>query len=364
MEDSHLYKIIAETIRKDIVEGRLKPGDRLPPLRSLTGEWNCTPSTVQHAYHELAQEGLIISRPGRGTHVSDQFSIPKNLPLRRASLVNRMESLLLELLTSGYTPFEVEQAMELALVRWKSFDQAAVIQPGNQLRFKGSHDPAMDWVALHFPDFSPEKSIEVNFTGSLGGLIALVEGKADLAGCHLWDEESDSYNGPFVKRLLPGRKMLLLTLTHRRLGFLVAPGNPHAISDFQDLKKSGVRFLNRQGGSGTRVWLDFMFKKNNIIPANIDGYNHICLTHSELARKIAEGHADVGVGLEASAISFGLDFIFLTKEKYDLVIPAEYVDNDPFQLLIKFLNNAETRRSIAALGGYDVTHTGDVDWVI
>ena len=88
------------------------------------------------------------------------------------------------------------------------------------------------------------------FPGSLGGLIALAEGKADLAGSHLWDAESDAYNAPFVRRLLPGRRVALLTLARRRLGLIVPPGNPAGLAGVADLARPGVRIVNRGRGHG------------------------------------------------------------------------------------------------------------------
>ena len=132
------------------------------------------------------------------------------------------------------------------------------------------------------------------------GLIALAEGKADLAGCHLWDAESDTYNIPFVHRLLPGKDVTIVTLAHRRQGLIVAPGNPHNIHDLADLTRPGIRFVNRQSGSGTRVWLDAMFSRQGIDPKKIDGYEDERMTHSDVARTVAEGSADVGLGLETA----------------------------------------------------------------
>ena len=117
MDDSFLYRRIAEDIRQEILTGKLQPGDRLPSIRTLVRQWDCTPGTIQRAYQELSRQGLVISQAGKGTHVSDELNLAalKPLgPLRRAGMVHRAEAFLLEAITLGYELEEVQQAMDLA----------------------------------------------------------------------------------------------------------------------------------------------------------------------------------------------------------------------------------------------------------
>ena len=160
------------------------------------------------------------------------------------------------MLSAGYTIAETENGFRAALDRWRALSSPSASTGENVLRFAGSHDPAISLVAARFGELSPGWTLSLAYAGSLGGLIALAEGKADIAGSHLWDEESDTYNAPFVRRLLPGRRVALLTLAHRRLGLITPPGNPRRLSSLADLAQAGVRFINRQRGTGTRVWLD------------------------------------------------------------------------------------------------------------
>jgi putative molybdopterin biosynthesis protein len=292
-------------------------------------------------------------------------AIPATLetPLRRAALVHRAEAFLLEALTAGYTPLEAEQAVRIALDRWRALNHSPVQLSEQRLRFVGSHDPAVTLIAARFADFAPGETPQLTFTGSLGGLIALVEGAADLAGCHLWDEESDTYNVPFVRRLLPGQRVALLTLAHRRLGFLVSAANPIIVTSLEDLVYSGLRFVNRQRGAGTRVWLDAHLHQLGIAPEQLSGYEQEKRTHSEVAQMIAEGQADVGLGVEAAALAFGLRFIPLTLERYDLVIPAEVWEASPVQALVQWLATDAAKAEMTALGGYEIRETGRVQWV-
>lgn len=363
MDRTFLYYQIAEAIRQDIRNETLRPGDRLPSVRELASRWNCTIGTVQRAYEELVRQGLVTSRPGQGTHVTAAIPVAQETPLRRAALVHRAEAFLLEALTAGYSTLETEQAVRIALDRWRTLSQTPVQLSEQRLRFVGSHDPAMALIAARFADFAPGEPPYLTFSGSLGGLIALVEGEADLAGCHLWDEESDTYNVPFVRRLLPGRRVALLTLAHRHLGFLLSAANPTAMTGLESLAHSDLRFINRQRGAGTRVWLDAHLHRLGIAPEQLSGYDQEKQTHSEVARMIAEGQADVGLGVEAAALAFGLRFIPLTQERYDLVIPAEMWPAASIQALAYWLTTDAARSELTALGGYDLHETGRVCWV-
>ena len=366
MDETFLYQQIAESIRNQILDGRLKPGDRLPSVRQLNEQWNCTPGTVQRAYQELAHQGLVVSRAGKGTQVAGAI-IPAQAqtqaPLRRAMLVNRTEAFLLEVLTAGHTLSEVQQALDLAMDHWRSLERTPETAPAQTLRFVGSHDLAINWIASHFDEIAEDATLQVSFTGSLGGLMTLAEGQADLAGCHLWDQEDDQYNAPFVRRLLPGRRVALVMLAYRRLGLILPPGNPLAIRGLPDLTRPGIRFVNRQAGSGTRVWLDAHLAQAKIRPQQIEGYANEKMTHSEVARLIAEGKAEAGLGLEEAAAVFGLDFVFLTRERYDLVIPAETLERPAVKALVSWLATPEAKTTLSYLTGYDLSQTGRLQWV-
>ena len=363
MDSSHLYQQIVESIRNDILSGLVKPGAALPPMRKMTEQWNCTTGTIMRAYQELARLGFVISHVGQGTRVVDQLPEQNQTPLRRAALFNRTEAFLLETMTAGYTPDEVEQSLRMALDRWRTFSSEPQQVTPEVLRFVGSHDPAMALIAAHYGEANARYSLRLSFTGSLGGLIALAEKKADLAGCHLWDENTDTYNEPFVRKLLPGQKVALLCLAHRRVGLILAPGNPLKVKGLADLAEPGIRFVNRQQGSGTRVWLDAQLHRAGIDPLNISGYQDEKMTHSEVARAISKGQVDVGLGVETVALSFDLDFKLLATERYDLVIPSEKWELESVQALKAWLDTDQAKVAINNLGGYYTTSTGTITWV-
>lgn len=356
-----LSRQIADAIRREILEGRLRPGDRLPPVREAARRWHCTVGTVQRAYQELARQGLVAGRRGQGTRVVGEATVPT--PLRRAALIHQAEGFLLRAVAEGYDLAEVERAVQLALDHWRAVMQEAPAPEAQTLRFAGSHDLAVAWIAGRFSTIAPGYTLRLSFTGSLGGLIALAQGAADIAGCHLWDDETDSYNAPFVRRVLPGRRAALLTLAHRRVGLIVAPGNPRKIAGLADLARPDLRFVQRPPGTGTRVWLDAQRRRlgmEDLPPSQVVAE---VATHTELALLVAEGHADAGLGIEAAARACGLDFIFLTRERYDLVVPAENWGSPPVAALAAWLTTPTARALIADLGGYDTEETGKVRWV-
>ncbi len=360
-----LYQQITEAIRQQILQETLHPGDRLPPVRDTAAQWHCTIGTVQRAYDELARQGLVVSRAGQGTHVAAAPPPDYDAPLRQAALVHRAEAFLLEALTVGHTPAEVEQALRLALDRWRVLSRLPAVAPQitQPLRFVGSHDPAVTLLAARLTEWAGGQAPQFTFAGSLGGLMALARGEADVAGSHLWDEENDTYNAPFVSRLLPGRRIALLTLAHRRLGLLVAPASPIQPTNLAELTQSGLRFINRQRGAGTRVWLDAQLRHLGLNPAQINGYNREAATHSEVARLIAEGQAEVGLGVETVALAYGLRFTPLTLERYDWVIPLEVWEIPAIQALAHWLTGDAAKAEIMALGGYDVRETGRIAWL-
>jgi putative molybdopterin biosynthesis protein len=205
--------------------------------------------------------------------------------------------------------------------------------------------------------------LQLAFSGSLGGVLAIANGEADIAGAHLWDDETDSYNVPFIQKYLPSVEAALITLAHRRIGLIVQAGNPKSITSVRDLAKPGVQFVNRQPGSGTRVWVDAMLNKEGIPPSSIIGYEQEKSTHSDVASEVANHTVDAGIGLEAAARAYGLDFVFLTRERYDLIMRAEQFDSEATKLIIAWLKGKESKDLFNRLRGYDSDESGEVRWI-
>jgi putative molybdopterin biosynthesis protein len=256
----------------------------------------------------------------------------------------------------------------MAIARWRDLqDKGAPSEPKRperELRFVGSHDLVVESLARTVGEKQSGFEFTVEYTGSLGGLIALAQRRAEVAGTHLWDETTDSYNAPFVKRLLPGRRVVLLTLVHRSMGLMLPPDNQLEIRQLIDLARPEIRFVNRQPGSGTRVWLDAQLKALDVATDGIAGYQREELTHLAVARAIADGEANVGLGIHAAAAAYGLAFVPLTQERYDLAFPESVWETPAAQTVADLIRSSRFQESVSRLGGYDTSSSGQETWII
>lgn len=143
---------------------------------------------------------------------------------------------------------------------------------------------------------------------------------------------------------------------------MVAEGNPKNIQTIQDLIRPDVRSINRQQGAGTRLLFDYLLKENGIEPSMLQGYEREEYTHMAVAFKVHSGVADVGMGIFSAAKALGLDFIPLTLERYDLVVPESTFNDPRFQIVLEVINSREYQDAVAALGGYDMRDCGKIIW--
>ena len=221
------------------------------------------------------------------------------------------------------------------------------------LIFSGSHDLALEGIAAHLEKHVTLLSLPV---GSLDGLVNLRQGLCQVSGAHILDE-SGEYNAPTVRHLFPDRDVELVTLAHRTQGLILASGNPQAVRSVADLTRPTLRFVNRNAGSGTRLWFDAELKRRNVDPQNINGYARTVQTHSEAASLIASKKADAAIGLQAAAHQHGLDFLPLFEERYDLVLPRE--NEALLSPLLDYLQTGDFRSELNSLTGYNAAHSGE-----
>jgi len=222
----------------------------------------------------------------------------------------------------------------------------------------GSHDLVLDLAASTLRDRDPSVTLASSNVGSLGGLTALRDGLCHVAGSHLLDPESGEYTLPYLEKLLPGRDVAVVRLVHRDQGLILAPGNPTGITGIEDVAERGLRYVNRQRGAGTRMLLDHELVRHGIEPDAIEGYRREEHTHLAVAAAVAAGRADCGLGVLAAARAFGLDFVPVAKEPYDLVLPKESTEDELLRPLFELLDSEDFRDAVTALGGYDVTEMG------
>ena len=221
------------------------------------------------------------------------------------------------------------------------------------LIFSGSHDLALEGVAAHLAKHVNLLSLPV---GSLDGLVNLRQGMCQISGAHLLDE-SGEYNTPFVHHLFPDRDMEMVTLAYRTQGLILAAGNPKGVKRVSDVARPSVRFVNRNAGSGTRLWLDAELRRLGIPAQNVNGYEKSVKTHTEAAALVASKEADVSLGLQAAAVQFGLEFIPLFEERYDLILPRE--NEAALFPLLDYVQTAAFRTELTSLTGYNASHSGE-----
>ncbi len=219
--------------------------------------------------------------------------------------------------------------------------------------FSGSHDLAIEGIADHLAKHITLLNMPV---GSLDGLVNLRQGLCQISGSHLLDENGE-YNTPFVKHLFPDREMEIITLANRTQGLMLAGGNPKSLKKISDIAREKIKFVNRNAGSGTRLWLDAELRKLKIPAEKINGYDTTVKTHSEAAELIAQGEADVSIGLQAAANQRGLDFIPLFEERYDLVLSSDQEEN--LFPLLDYIQTLDFRNSLNTLTGYNTKHSGE-----
>lgn len=223
----------------------------------------------------------------------------------------------------------------------------------------GSHDLVLDLLAARLQSADPRRRLVSGHVGSLGGLTALRDGLCHIAGAHLLDPRSGRYTLPWLERLMPDTDLAVVRLVERQQGLIVAPGNPLGLTGLADVIAAGARYANRQPGAGTRVLLDHLLERAGLAVHEVSGYNRQEPTHLGVAAAVAAGSADCGLGILAAAKAFDLDFVPLAEEPFDLVMARGSLEDDRVAAVLALLDDADLRRDIDALGGYDTARTGE-----
>lgn len=224
----------------------------------------------------------------------------------------------------------------------------------------GSHDVSLDLLASRIRQVDPRISFASANVGSMGGIVAIEEGQAHIAGVHLLDPETGLFNVPYVLRRLSPEEVFLMHMCERTQGLMVPPDNPAGIKSVEDLARPGISFINRQKGSGTRLLLDYLLEKAGIEPADIYGYEREMFTHTAVAAAVAGGTADVGLGVLAAARALKLEFIPIASERYELLGLRSLMGTPGYEALLSVLSDPEFRGEVEALGGYDLSRAGEL----
>ena len=283
--------------------------------------------------HEKQVYALIKSKKIPSTRVTGKWVFPKNL-------------------IDEWIETNAKTGLEQARQKSRRVEGA--------LLASGSNDPILDMLQTYMKKSYPEFYIFSANTGSTDGLKALNMGYTDIAWSHLYDPKTGEYNIPFLPTYLPNVKPVVVNLFYRDLGFVTLPGNPIRLKGFQDLTKRGVRFINRQKGSGTRLLIDQRLIDFGISSSKIEGYSDEVNTHLEVGLSILGKTANVGIATMAVSKFLSLDFIPITKERFDMIQSQETFFHKGVQALIRLLHSEEFRQKVEKIGGYDLKDSGRV----
>jgi molybdopterin molybdotransferase/putative molybdopterin biosynthesis protein len=221
-------------------------------------------------------------------------------------------------------------------------------------------DPALALLGAHLTRRYPTFRLIWVHSSSLTALRLLGRGEAHAAGTHLWDQEAGEYNVPYVRRELSGRRLVILTLSEWQQGLIVARGNPKGISAAADLARADITIVNRESGAGSRTLLDLWLQGAGVATTQVNGYSHAVSSHLEVAEAVRHGLADTGPGIMAVARALGLDFLPMQEERYDLVIPLEFMNTPAVQATLDIAVSRPFQEELETLGGYDSSRAGTV----
>lgn len=224
----------------------------------------------------------------------------------------------------------------------------------------GSNDPVLDILQACVRRAYPEFYIFSANIGSLEGLAALNGGYTDIAWSHLLDPQSGVYNIPYISKYLPDIKAVVVNLFYRELGFVTARDNPFRIAGFENLAHKGIKIINRQKGSGTRLLLDVHLERLGIPPTTVSGYEQEVYTHFDVGVCVLSGEADVGIATGAVSKLLDLPFIPITRESFDMVLDQTTYFEKGVQNLMDVLRAEDFRKRIEGLGSYDFKDSGKI----
>jgi molybdate transport repressor ModE-like protein len=289
----------------------------------------------------LFGEQLIDSERGRGTRLSP-------LAQKLVWADHRIAARLSPTLESLASELESELS-KLTLARLRT------------IRMDASHGFAVAALTGYLNRI--ELPVELRYRTCTDALAALARRDCDLAGFHTPEGKFEQRTIAQYLRWLDPRQHRLVHIARREQGLMVARDNPLAIKGLADLARDGVRFVNRQVGSGTRMLMEMMLQDAGIAPDAVNGYNSAEFTHSAVAAYIASGMGDVGLGVRPAAARFGLDFIPLARERYFFALRSDALEEPVMRQLVELLQQDTYHEMVDALPGYDAACTGKIESV-
>ena len=220
-------------------------------------------------------------------------------------------------------------------------------------------DPAANLLAHMVEKISGIEVIPAAASSKLA-LTWLKEGKVHIAGSHLEDPKTGEFNLPYLRKEFPDKDFSVITFAHWEEGLVVTSGNPKRLRKIEDLARKAIRIVNREPGSGSRALLDRLLANAGIKSDQVQGYDREARGHLAAAYTVVSGDADVCLATRSAAQTFGLDFVPLHSERYDLVLRKKTAGLPVIQTFLDVLHRAALRRKLEVLAGYDTSQTGSL----
>jgi molybdopterin molybdotransferase/putative molybdopterin biosynthesis protein len=252
----------------------------------------------------------------------------------------------------------LEQGTQVEVLRLRESENLT-----GHLLVLGTHDITYDLLRDHLHDRYPQVRLHTAAVGGRTGLDCLKRGQCHGAAAHLFDELSGEYNVPFLQAWDWDEPVVVIQVLKRWLGLAVAPGNPRNIQGLQDLSTDGIRFVNRQPGSGTRSLLDYHLKQAGVNSSELQGYDLSAHTHMSIAAAVKGGTADAGPTISTAARSLGLGFVPCISERLDFIFPKRFLGLYPLRALLAVMNSSSFRDSATErFPDYDFSGAGQLIW--
>jgi molybdate-binding protein/DNA-binding XRE family transcriptional regulator len=217
-------------------------------------------------------------------------------------------------------------------------------------------DPGISVLARHVQLAGVE--LVLAHRNSSQALALLKQGRVHIAGTHLRDEGTGESNIPEITRMFPKKTVAVISFAVWEEGILTARTNPKGIRGIEDLGRKDVSIINRELGAGSRFLLDFHLQRLKIDARKVNGYQHLASGHLLAAWQVRTGAADCCIATRAASRLFGLGFIPLVSERYDLAIRRQHLDLPTIQILLDTVNRSTFRRELESIGGYDTRTAG------
>ncbi len=315
-------------------------------------------------YIQAKVKRKLGSKPGRVEYLrvnltyeksqSGQEDFPIAVPRRRGSAVMKSQAQadgILEI-PADREGLAVDELAEVKLLYPESYLK-------DNLVLAGSNDPLLDYLQELLITSAQKIKLRLQSRGSQAGIHALIRGEADLTTAHLMDPETGEYNLPYLDQIAE-EPLELLTLAWRDQGLYLRPDSQLSLKNINDLKNKDITFINRQQGAGTRILFDYQLNQSNIKPAEIKGYDREEYTHAAVAQAVAVGSADTALGIRAVAKAFGLKFIPLFSERFELIYPARLAEDYRIKKIKEIIKSNRFQEYLTEQTGYDLKDTGQI----